>query len=332
MKPVESRRGFTLIELLVVIAIIAILIGLLLPAVQKVREAAARSSCINNLKQIGLAAHAFASDRGTLAPGCSCTDANLNNGSAPGSAAGTLGFLLPFMEQGAIFSQFDTTNPNLWSVIPAGNRWYSSATNRAAANNRIPSFLCPGDDLETRAAAASNFNCFTYDIFGGNYYGFPSSSFRFGVSNYVPVWGWTGGESGDPAFDRYVGAYTYGRAVPLEIITQGDGTSNTLAFGESYGRNAFTGAGATPVTLFAFTWMAGPQPTYWGLPNPSEVYYGDWSSRHNGIVNFVFLDGAVKSLRLTGTFSGTITPIYRAFRASSGYIAGVQTSTDLLFD
>src|SRR5262245_50619796 len=106
----SSRRGFTLIELLVVIAIIAILIGLLLPAVQKVREAAARTTCINNLHQLGLACHNYASSLGVFPPG-SVVSPNTTNPMAANTAGppvdgpyvGGLAFLLPYIEQDNIY-------------------------------------------------------------------------------------------------------------------------------------------------------------------------------------------------------------------------------------
>src|SRR6056297_1264459 len=129
----RRRAGFTLIELLVVIAIIAILVALLLPAVQQAREAARRSSCKNNLKQLGLALHNYHDTHTTLPPGWISVDGVVHSPHDGVSGAGWGTMILPFVEQSNLYDAF---NPNISIADPSQN---------AFRLNILNSFNCPSD-------------------------------------------------------------------------------------------------------------------------------------------------------------------------------------------
>ncbi|MFO0808029.1 MAG: DUF1559 domain-containing protein [Gemmataceae bacterium] len=125
MAPPRRRPAFTLIELLVVIAIIAVLIGLFLPAVQKVREAAARVGCVNNLKQHGLAFHAYLDANGSFPPGWSPMHSHVP-------------YLLPYLEQGALAGRYDFSRTWASAAVNA-----SGMSNQAVCNTDLKVLVCP---------------------------------------------------------------------------------------------------------------------------------------------------------------------------------------------
>jgi prepilin-type N-terminal cleavage/methylation domain-containing protein/prepilin-type processing-associated H-X9-DG protein len=147
----RRRHGFTLVELLVVIAIIAILIGLLLAAVQRVREAAARANCQNNLKQLGLAAHAYHDANGKLPPAVQMPYAQPNIDPLTGGARNPFGpnwavFLLPYIEQSALFRQADVGSyPGTTNITNLGS--YNLSW-RSVRGVELKLMLCPSDSAD----------------------------------------------------------------------------------------------------------------------------------------------------------------------------------------
>jgi prepilin-type N-terminal cleavage/methylation domain-containing protein len=199
--PTGSRPvGFTLIELLVVIAIIAILIGLLLPAVQKVREAAARTQCINNLKQHGLGLHNFNDTNGVLPQG-NRPWANPGVSTPPYEGSWTwMAYIFPFVEQDNVYKQAQTF------ASSGGSNWYSWYNPACTVKMKV--FTCPADSRGSQ-------------VFVGAPYGIADQALTCYLGNSGTV---------SAPVNSANGVLFVGSKIPIVGIT--DGTSNTILVGE----------------------------------------------------------------------------------------------------
>lgn len=309
MVSTNRRSGFTLIELLVVIAIIAVLIGLLLPAVQKVREAAARMSCQNNLKQLGLAAANYESSYNKLPYGRNRA-----------TGIGTLPLLLPYIEQNNLYNQF---NSSVFAIQPASvpnvevslNDWLkqNSPVNYAASRNRVKTFECPSDNLA--GAMDPNGTVITFITIPGGV--MQPSGYKVsdpilsaglpGLTNYLPSAG-TMGKVAAPSgaaqafWAQHEGVFVEEASNSVTKIT--DGSSNTIFFGEYMG--GFTGVGTSGARKLAFSWAGSNGfPSYFSITNPNT--WQSFYSNHTAICNFAFGDGSVRPLTSGNTLPQSIT-------------------------
>jgi prepilin-type N-terminal cleavage/methylation domain-containing protein len=293
----STRRGFTLIELLVVIAIIAILIGLLLPAVQKVRDAAARSSCSNNLKQMGLALHNMQDTVGYLPPqriyNVEATSANGYGASGkPDSWATWAVLILPYIEQANQFNKFDLRYP--YSIQPS-----------AAVLPQPKTYSCPGRPAavpsvnDPKPGALGDYAC----VAGAN-----------NNNGMIPV----------PAAGSFVlGTDSSSRTIVtswkgnVTIQTVQDGSSNTLMIGEKHvrpkslrgkneDRSIFNGninnfrrmagyqTNAFPVVVANVTNIRPLRPP---TDQNGALANQSFGGPHSGVCLFVFGDGSVHNVR-----------------------------------
>jgi prepilin-type N-terminal cleavage/methylation domain-containing protein/prepilin-type processing-associated H-X9-DG protein len=346
----RTRRGFTLIELLVVIAIIAILIGLLLPAVQKVREAAARTKCMNNLRQIGLAVYNYESSYSSLPPAYVSVFGSVPAGAQqqlrdyikPGTTGalvadyshqGFFAILLPFIEQA-----------NVLTLASGGYNTHQDwdfVTNQPATSTRIPTFECPSSTadhivnpdpytLSDTKTPAGTFTPATAD-----YYAVTRSN------NVAAVWQAVG-LSAPAAASDFNSVLTVNQRTLISAIP--DGLSNTLMLGESGARQEGWAGGAQysdaqHLGFLGGAWagesnnivcagtrgpiIAGQKPAG-KVTSAAQVAgaiavngwnQGELYSFHSGVCNVVMGDGSVRSLK--GDISLSV--LFRLAARADGY-------------
>ena len=316
VRPGRKAAAFTLIELLVVIAIIAILIGLLLPAVQKVREAAARSKCQNNLKQLGLAQHNYHDVVGRFPPGGQMGPFM----GMPGAPSGDWGddrgtfltFSLPYMEQAGLWNSMSSFGGGPETIYNSAGRFRGDASTATAyANARVATYRCPSDgwNIDWRmsnyggslgpqcadggcGADLYNTNCNRPSI---THPGYAASPDHGNSQNAADIRG---------MYNR-LGA-------KINMASVSDGLSNTILAGEMLPEwhdhfwdgswTHFNGGNAHVGTIVPINYETSERARCGSTPAKS---FGNWNvswgfkSRHTGGANFVLGDGSVRFIPST---------------------------------
>ena len=258
MKQAKTKRGFTLVELLVVVAIIGILIGMLLPAVQQVREAARRTQCLNNQAQIGLAMHNYEFSFGSLPPGCVDKTGPIQNVPTGQHVSWTIQ-LLRFMEQNGVADNFD---------IEAGTY---SAKNAPARAMVMTMFLCPSQGPSTNMGGTAGLSCYA------------------GCHNSVeaPI------DIDNDGLLFLNSAVTYGDIYDgsSNTILVGEFIADATDLGWASGTRATLRNGSELLGYNAWNAKyAG------GVANMKKTFVGGFSSAHPGTGNFLFADGSVHAV------------------------------------
>jgi prepilin-type N-terminal cleavage/methylation domain-containing protein/prepilin-type processing-associated H-X9-DG protein len=248
--PCKPPAGFTLIELLVVIAIIAILIGLLVPAVQKVREAAARAQCQNNLKQIGLALHNYHDTKKTLPPGGTDDRVPWGTVNSGGWGAGWMAYILPYIEQGPLYAKLEPT-------FNGHSGWGNPATDALINGVTIPVYRCPATTLPEYAWYNSTYGYGTNKVMMATYVGISGA-----VNGFIPGYIDSRVESGGSATDCCSGGIISGGGVlfpfsKIKLQTIKDGTSNTMFVSEQADQLTLTDGTQVPWNANRVGWLIG---------------------------------------------------------------------------
>ncbi|MEI6238976.1 MAG: DUF1559 domain-containing protein [Planctomycetia bacterium] len=327
----EHRRGFTLIELLVVIGIIGLLVAILLPAVQSVRESSRRAHCQNNLKQIGIGLHGYAHSRKDSFPGGETSVVGTNGNSF--SHGSTTMYLLPYIEQQRVYDYYNMSEPVFaYDSVPAFNQDQAvvPGTTKRVSSLSIPTYVCPSDQA-AGALPATCSSLFGYARSRLNYIGcvgpwtmwanascpgtvnsfnlFGTAAQKLTGINQMPgVFSslyYAVGVGNSQYYGKPFPGFAAGRCRLREIS---DGLSKTIAFGEARPDCSFwlflgwgftpnsNGRGNTLVPLNYDTCDPGSLGN--GVPDCQKPFNGNWlsygfRSRHPGGVGFLMADGAV---------------------------------------